>query len=480
MLLSSVLREEFQHSPYATNAYLLLGRNALRVLSGQMRVTMDIPKQATTTTPHPPADPSVSTAPSTTITNTTTATTAATAASDAKLSRRLDQLRRSVASQHGGLFPHAVLSSHHLFALSQSKPASMHQLVEIIGQRRADQFGDQILAIIAEHVESTRQAKRDDDSLPGNDVAEADVARKLSGVEHDGATTPSSSSRFVFPSASLRTVAAVPVSALRADPKDHSKAPSSVFTSLTSQFIVKLRNHHGHPNPLKMGGSLSSNSKQDPLLPFAGPSPPGSSSGDNPEADDQTSDPASAASGPALSAEEKRRQKLRDNMFKGGELGKRGEEYVVIQMLLFAGIVFPPDFLFSSFLPLTFFESSDVWYLNYVIGAALLGIGGWFSSNAVKDLGTNLSPFPKPPTDSELETGGTYAVVRHPIYSGALLVASGLTLLTCSTGRGILTVLLMVLFDKKAAVEEGFLTDKYGRKYEEYKQKVKKLIPYIY
>ncbi|CAI5958453.1 unnamed protein product [Closterium sp. NIES-64] len=35
MLLSSVLREEFQHSPYATNAYLLPGRNAHRVLTGE-------------------------------------------------------------------------------------------------------------------------------------------------------------------------------------------------------------------------------------------------------------------------------------------------------------------------------------------------------------------------------------------------------------------------------------------------------------
>ncbi|CAI5988273.1 unnamed protein product, partial [Closterium sp. NIES-64] len=120
-------REEFQHSPYATNAYLLPGRNAHRVLTGQMHVTMDIPRPATTTTPHSPADPNVSTAPTTTTNNSTTATTAAAAASDAKLSRRLDQLRRSVASQHGGLFPHAVLSSHHLFALSQLKPASMHQ-----------------------------------------------------------------------------------------------------------------------------------------------------------------------------------------------------------------------------------------------------------------------------------------------------------------------------------------------------------------
>ncbi|CAI7813914.1 unnamed protein product [Closterium sp. NIES-54] len=457
-------REEFQHSPYATNAYLLLGRNAHRVLTGQMRVTMDIPRQATTTTHRPPpADPSVSTAPTSTTNNNTTATTAAAAASDAKLSRRLDQLRRSVASQHGGLFPHAVLSSHHLFALSQSKPASMHQLTEVIGQRRADQFGDQILAIIAEHVESTRQAKGNDDSLPGNDAAEADLAKKQFGVECDCETEGVTGTRHEAKEMGSDNKAS---SGVKEHPIPRKRGGGRVLplsltrdssgpTSLTSQLNLKPRNYHDHPNSSKMGGILSSNRKKDLLLPFAGPSPPGSSSGDNPKADNQTS-------GPDLSAEEKRRQKLRDNMFKDGELGKRGEEYVAIQMLLFAGIAFPPDFLFSSFLPLAFFEPSDVWYLNYVVGAALLGIGGWFSSNAVKDLGTNLSPFPKPPTDSELETGGTYAIVRHPIYSGALLVASGLTLLTCSTGRGILTALLLILFDKKAAVEEGFLTDKYG------------------
>ncbi|GJP50494.1 hypothetical protein CLOM_g9659 [Closterium sp. NIES-68] len=198
MLLSSVLREEFQHSPYATNAYLLPGRNAHRVLSGQMRVTMDVPKQATSATPSAAAAATAANAtaiahsnlPSTATATTaaTNTTSAATAASDAQLSRRLDQLRRSIASQHGGLFPHAVLSSHHLSALSQSKPATVPQLIDVIGQRRADQFGDQILAIIVEHVEHTRWAKSDEDSPEGTDAAQAEGARRHSGAECNGET----------------------------------------------------------------------------------------------------------------------------------------------------------------------------------------------------------------------------------------------------------------------------------------------------
>ncbi|CAI7772001.1 unnamed protein product [Closterium sp. NIES-53] len=362
----------------------------LQTVTGQMRVTMDIPRQATTTTHRPPpADPSVSTAPTSTTNNNTTATTAAAAASDAKLSRRLDQLRRSVASQHGGLFPHAVRSSsHHNVPLPLNTAGCSPMLC---CPHTISSLSQTVLCVISAKPTTLPQLGE----MVTTAVIGVSPLRTLLGLRtalRCRATSPLSSSCIVFPNASLRTVAAAPVSALRPD--------SSGPTSLTSQLNLKPRNYHDHPNSSKMGGILSSNRKKDLLLPFAGPSPPGSSSGDNPKADNQTS-------GPDLSAEEKRRQKLRDNMFKDGELGKRGEEYVAIQMLLFAGIAFPPDFLFSSFLPLAFFEPSDVWYLNYVVGAALLGIGGWFSSNAVKDLGTNLSPFPKPPTDSELETGGT-------------------------------------------------------------------------
>ncbi|GJP50492.1 hypothetical protein CLOM_g9657 [Closterium sp. NIES-68] len=211
-----------------------------------------------------------------------------------------------------------------------------------------------------------------------------------------------------------------------------------------------------------MRGSDSAKRETDPLLPFAGPSPPGSSSGGDPEADVRASDPASAASVP------------------DGELGKRGEVWLVVQFLIFALIIFPPDFLFSSFIPGSFFVPSKIWYLNYVIGAAFLVIGVSLSSRAAKMFGPNLSGLPRPPAGLQLQTGGMYAVVRHPIYGLAVLIASGITLLTNSTGRGIMTVVLLVFFDLKASAEEGYLVEKFGRRYEEYREKVKKLIPYVY
>jgi RNA polymerase sigma factor (sigma-70 family) len=44
--------------------------------------------------------------------------------------------------------------------------------------------------------------------------------------------------------------------------------------------------------------------------------------------------------------------------------------------------------------------------------------------NALRDRNTrSVSPFPEPPATSELEESGGYALVRHPIYGGVLLVS---------------------------------------------------------
>jgi len=80
----------------------------------------------------------------------------------------------------------------------------------------------------------------------------------------------------------------------------------------------------------------------------------------------------------------------------------------------------------------------------------------------------------------ELNTGGMNAFVRHPIYSGILLALIGLLLClpTQMTVAGILVSLLYVEIGIR--LEEKKLETEFEGSYNEYKKRVKKIIPWLY
>src|SRR5258708_3850923 len=81
--------------------------------------------------------------------------------------------------------------------------------------------------------------------------------------------------------------------------------------------------------------------------------------------------------------------------------------------------------------------------------------------------------------DKELVTSGPYRFVRHPIYSGLLLLMLGWAVWRGrSVGFWGLAVVL-VLFWIKARAEEQLMIQHFGDAYRTYKARVKALIPYI-
>jgi protein-S-isoprenylcysteine O-methyltransferase Ste14 len=82
--------------------------------------------------------------------------------------------------------------------------------------------------------------------------------------------------------------------------------------------------------------------------------------------------------------------------------------------------------------------------------------------------------------DHELITSGLYAYVRHPIYTGILLMVLGTVLLvgTPSAGIGFLIIVLAIWFKSRA--EEELLTEHFPRDYPAYKNRTKALIPYCF
>ena len=81
----------------------------------------------------------------------------------------------------------------------------------------------------------------------------------------------------------------------------------------------------------------------------------------------------------------------------------------------------------------------------------------------------------------ELLTSGLYNQIRHPLYTGGLLGRIGIGLTLRGYVTGFLHFLFyFIVFRARMNIEEGLLLTEFGEEYEEYMQRTKRLIPYIY
>jgi len=113
-----------------------------------------------------------------------------------------------------------------------------------------------------------------------------------------------------------------------------------------------------------------------------------------------------------------------------------------------------------------------------IIGGALAIGGGVLALWASRTLGRSFTPFPKP-VEAGLVTGGPFAIVRHPVYTGGLVLFVGYSLHTSLPSLAV-TAALAVLWAAKVRVEERFLEAVYPG-YAAYCGRVRRrLIPFVY
>jgi protein-S-isoprenylcysteine O-methyltransferase Ste14 len=104
-----------------------------------------------------------------------------------------------------------------------------------------------------------------------------------------------------------------------------------------------------------------------------------------------------------------------------------------------------------------------------VAGAIVIGWG-------VRSLGRNLTPGTEPLAGASLVTSGAYAHVRHPIYTGVVLVLAGYTLAWSNwTLALIVGFIALKLFEGKARREERWLTGRFPH-YEAYMRHVRRRV----
>lgn len=114
------------------------------------------------------------------------------------------------------------------------------------------------------------------------------------------------------------------------------------------------------------------------------------------------------------------------------------------------------------------------------LGLALTVTGIAFAVWARVFLGGNWSGTVTVKKDHELVRSGPYALVRHPIYTGVLLALLG-TAIVVGEGREFVAFGVAVLaLCLKSRREEAFMMEQFGAEYAQYKQKVKRLIPFVW
>jgi protein-S-isoprenylcysteine O-methyltransferase Ste14 len=133
---------------------------------------------------------------------------------------------------------------------------------------------------------------------------------------------------------------------------------------------------------------------------------------------------------------------------KEGEVGKRGEELIFSSVLLVWLITIGGVNAIFVFLLRISSLVSVIKGLQLII-------------YSLSQLGEHASPFLPPVKGSELVTHGAYEEIRHPMYGGLVMLCAGLSSLLRDSDRLLLSLVLAVVLDRKANIEEKYLTELY-------------------
>ena len=139
-------------------------------------------------------------------------------------------------------------------------------------------------------------------------------------------------------------------------------------------------------------------------------------------------------------------------------------------------LVFLQFFIISlHFFEWEFFPKKQIIQVStffYFVGFLIIIIAFLIMLVAIKDLGRNLSPFPRPINNSNLVTSGIYRFTRHPMYYSLIFISIGVFIIKLSIYYLFLTISLALIIKFKIALEEKYLMNKF-KNYLLYKNEVK-------
>jgi len=131
--------------------------------------------------------------------------------------------------------------------------------------------------------------------------------------------------------------------------------------------------------------------------------------------------------------------------------------------------------------PLFEFADYPLYPIPFATGIVFLVIGLWLFHQSHMDLGTNWSITLQMREKHQLITNGVYRRVRHPMYLALLIYSVGQALVIpnwlAGPSYGTAMVLLIVF---RLGPEERMMLEAFGKDYEDYQARSKRLIPGVW
>jgi protein-S-isoprenylcysteine O-methyltransferase Ste14 len=116
-----------------------------------------------------------------------------------------------------------------------------------------------------------------------------------------------------------------------------------------------------------------------------------------------------------------------------------------------------------------------------IAGFIILWFGVVLRNYSIRILGKHFTPTIQLQQDHDLITVGPYSIIRHPSYLGALLAIVGIAIFFNSLiGTVAACIAMMIAYVVRIDAEEKALKSLFGSKYQEYQQRTKKLIPFLW
>lgn len=113
-------------------------------------------------------------------------------------------------------------------------------------------------------------------------------------------------------------------------------------------------------------------------------------------------------------------------------------------------------------------------YVRIIIAAAILFCSGYLAMGGLKII------FGKVREKPMVVRKGVFGRVRHPIYSGSILLYLGLIILTFSMFSAIIWIFIVAFYYYISRYEEKILLKEFGSEYEQYMNEVPMLIPRVF
>lgn len=162
LIVDRVLKEEFQHTAYSTNAYVSLGPLAKQVLQGKRITKMEVASRQKNA-------------------NATKKSTQR-GFKSSSLEFQLDKLRKELSSSDGGIFPHSILSSQQISMIGSQKPNSKEELEKIIGKLKTEKYGDRILEEVQKFADSEQNGGLNEEEEENEEIRPRKKMKTKKGV----------------------------------------------------------------------------------------------------------------------------------------------------------------------------------------------------------------------------------------------------------------------------------------------------------